>query len=326
MSERRPSRMPGEFELIARYFDRGPTRRAVLGIGDDAALLAPLPGEERVVATDMLVAGRHFLADVDPETLGHKALAVNLSDLAAMGANPEAFTLAIALPEVDPDWLEAFSRGLFALADEADCELVGGDTTRGPLTLSITVIGRVPAGSALRRDSAQPGDDVWVSGELGAAAGVVKLRASGATPGDPMASRLDRPVPRIALGLALRHLARGVIDVSDGLLADLGHIGERSRVALAVNADRIPVDAALSSCLPDEALRLALTGGDDYELAFTAPPENRVAIEALSQRLGLPLTRIGLVEAGTGVRVEDTRGRPVAFGEAGGFDHFREAG
>ncbi|MGD9941689.1 MAG: thiamine-phosphate kinase [Burkholderiaceae bacterium] len=321
----------GEFELIRRFFDRAPPRRALLGIGDDAALLAPVPAASVIaVSTDMLVAGRHFFADADPARLGHKALAVNLSDLAAMGAQPRAFTLALALPAADEAWLAwlaGFRRGLFALADRFGCELVGGDTTRGPLTLCITVFGEVPAQAALRRDAAEPGDEIWVSGALGAAAWAVERRlrsqaAGGSSPPDGAELRLDCPEPRVELGLALRHLARAAIDVSDGLLADLGHLLERSRVGAELSWPAVPQAAELAG-LP-EALRqrLTLAGGDDYELLFTAAPENRVAIEALGRRLGLPLARIGSIAAGSGARVHDARGRPLEI-EHGGFDHFR---
>ncbi|MEZ5653603.1 MAG: thiamine-phosphate kinase [Burkholderiaceae bacterium] len=325
MNRTPPTRALGEFELIGRFFDRGPARRAALGIGDDAALLPASADHERVVTTDMLVAGRHFFDDVEPASLGHKALAVNLSDLAAMGASPEAFTLAVALPGVDETWLAAFARGLFALADAHGCELVGGDTTRGPLCISITAIGRVPTGCALRRDGAQPGDDVWVSGALGAAAAAVLLGDRVASGGAPtpgaLAERLDRPQPRLALGIELRHLASAAIDVSDGLLADLGHVAERSRLAMRIEAGAVPIDGALADWPDAEALRLALTGGDDYELAFTAPVENRHAIGALGSRLSLPLSRIGTVLPGDGVGVVDSHGLPLAP-DRRGFDHF----
>ncbi|MEZ5661650.1 MAG: thiamine-phosphate kinase [Burkholderiaceae bacterium] len=317
----------GEFDIIGRYFDRGPARRVDLGVGDDCALLGASVSDQRAITTDMLVAGRHFFADVDPRSLGHKALAVNLSDLAAMGARPEAFTLAIALPAFEPQWLDAFAAGLFSLADAEGCELIGGDTTRGPLCISITAIGRLPAGSALRRDGDQPGDDVWVSGALGGAAAVVAMRAGQLAGRDAthlpetLALRLDWPQPRLALGTELRHLASAAIDVSDGLLADLGHIADRSRLALQLQAERVPVDPSLSALGAARALDFALAGGDDYELAFAAPAENRLAIEALGARLGLPLSRIGVALAGEGVSVADAHGRPVAV-TARGFDHF----
>lgn len=311
----------GEFDLIRRYFDRGPARTVALGIGDDCALIAPSAGNVLAVSTDMLVAGRHFFDDVDPRSLGHKALAVNLSDLAAMGARPLAFTLALALPEADEGWLEGFSGGLFELADRTGCELVGGDTTRGPLNVCITVFGEVPPGTALRRDLAQFGDDLWVSGELGAAALAVRCRGLGQQPPPPARARLERPEPRLALGQGLRHLARAAIDLSDGLIGDLGHVCERSRVGARVEWSHVPLAGDLASLEPAEQAALALAGGDDYELLFTAAPENRDAIERLGESLGLRLSRIGAVEAGESVRVIDARGRPVRIaGHA--YDHF----
>ncbi|HYF60456.1 MAG TPA: thiamine-phosphate kinase, partial [Burkholderiaceae bacterium] len=232
---------PGEFELIRRFFERpAAAGRARLGIGDDCALLDVPGGESLAVSTDMLVEGRHFFPDVDPEALGHKALAVNLSDLAAMGARPLGFTLALALPAADEAWLEAFSRGLFALADAQGCELVGGDTTRGPLALCVTVHGTVPPALALRRDGARAGDDLWVSGALGAAALAVERRLRGEPVPAGALARLDRPEPRVALGLGLRGLARAAIDLSDGLAGDLGHVLARSSEAAGV-----PLGAAL---------------------------------------------------------------------------------
>ncbi len=316
--------MAGEFELIHRFFDRGPARDARLGVGDDCALLAPLdPHSVLALSTDLLLEGRHFFADADPASLGHKSLAVNLSDLAAMGARPRAFTLAIGLPEVDERWLGAFTEGMFALADRHACELIGGDTTRGPRTVCITVFGEVPEGAALRRDAAQPDDDLWVSGALGAAAFAVRERRAGRAlaPGDDASIRLDRPEPRIALGLALRHVARAAIDLSDGLLGDLGHVVERSRVGAEVDWPAVPVDRCLPALSDDERMQLALSGGDDYELLFSAAPENRTAIAAIGSRLGVPLARIGRIVCGSTIRVRDARGRALPI-EARGFDHF----
>ncbi|MCP5266431.1 MAG: thiamine-phosphate kinase [Burkholderiaceae bacterium] len=314
----------GEFELIRRYFDRGPARRAALGIGDDCAILAPPRGMDSLaVSSDMLLVDRHFFADDPPESIGHKCLAVNLSDLAACGAAPLAFTLALALPTPDEAWLDAFSRGLFQIADRFDCELVGGDTTRGPLAISITVFGSVPGDAALRRDRAQPGDDVWVSGTFGGPAWAVQEIRAGRRSGLPVAllDRLTRPQPRVELGLALRHLASAAIDVSDGLLGDLGHIAERSRVGMTLRADSVPVDAPVAAL--DDPIRLACawSGGDVYELAFCAAVENRAAIDALSARFGIALTRIGSVEAGEGIRVVDARGLTLG-GLPRSHDHF----
>ncbi|GMV00824.1 MAG: thiamine-phosphate kinase [Burkholderiaceae bacterium] len=314
----------GEFGLIARFFDRGPARQAILGVGDDCALLAPAwPHCVTAVSTDMLLAGRHFLVDDDPVTVGHKALAVNLSDLAAMGAQPRAFTLALAVPQVDETWLGGFCTGLFAIADRYGCELVGGDTTRGPITICITVFGEVPPEAALRRDAAQPDDDLWVSGTLGAAALAVGALAEGRprAPGDRARLRLERPEPRVALGLALRHVARAAIDLSDGLVGDLGHILDRSRAGAEVDWSAVPVDPGLDGLPESLRLRLALAGGDDYELLFSAAPENRGAIEAIGRRLDLPLARIGRIVAGAGLRIHDARGRPLAV-DGHGFDHF----
>ncbi|MFZ9627361.1 MAG: thiamine-phosphate kinase [Burkholderiaceae bacterium] len=314
----------GEFELIKRFFER-PARRALLGVGDDCALLAaPAGGRVLAVTTDMLVCGRHFLADAPADTVGHKALAVNLSDLAAMGAAPVGFTLALALPEVDEQWLAGFAAGMFALADETGCELVGGDTTRGPLTLSITAFGEVPPDRALRRDRAVAEDDLWVSGALGGAALAVREALAGRMLpiGHPARARMERPQPRVSLGLALRPLARAAIDVSDGLLADLGHLCERSGLGADISWPSVPVDAALAGCTDAERQRLALSGGDDYELLFTARASQRHAIEALPGRLGVPVTRIGRMSAQAGLRVMDAEGRLLAQGEQG-FDHFR---
>ena len=248
---------PGEFELIRRFFERpAAAGRARLGIGDDCALLDVPGGESLAVSTDMLVEGRHFFPDVDPEALGHKALAVNLSDLAAMGARPLGFTLALALPAADEAWLEAFSRGLFALADAQGCELVGGDTTRGPLALCVTVHGTVPPALALRRDGARAGDDLWVSGALGAAALAVERRLRGEPVPAGALARLDRPEPRVALGLGLRGLARAAIDLSDGLAGDLGHVLARSSAAAgvplgaALERDALPVATICSASPP----------------------------------------------------------------------------
>jgi thiamine-monophosphate kinase len=320
-----------EFELIARYFDR-PTHRARLGVGDDCALLAPRAGHELAVSTDMLVAGRHFLADADPAGLGWKSLAVNLSDLAAMGAEPVAFTLALALPAIDEAWLTAFASGLFECAERFDCELVGGDTTRGPLNICITVFGDVPAGGALRRDGARVDDDVWVSGEVGdAALALARTRsAHGAGTSDlaiadgPRAA-LERPVPRIALGLALVGLATSAIDVSDGLAQDLGHVLAASKVGAMVIVDRLPVSDALAREGDDVRYHCALAGGDDYQLCFTAPPSRRDAVEAAARTSGTRVTRIGAIESGGALRFVDHHGADFRFPDGmslRGFDHF----
>jgi len=280
------------------------------------------------VSSDMLVEGRHFLSTVDPARLGHKALAVNLSDLAACGAKPLAFTLALALPGVDEPWLEGFSRGLFALADEHGCELVGGDTTRGPLNICITVFGEVPAGAALLRSAARVGDDIWVSGTLGDARLALEVfRGTLALPAEVFAAarqRMEQPTPRVALGQALRGTASSAVDVSDGLVGDLGHILASSRVGATLDADAAVsvVSAAASSGLGSDVLRTcALSGGDDYELVFTAAPSARAAVEQAGKESATRVTRIGRIEAEAGLRIVDASGAPVAQ-RFGSFDHF----
>ena len=316
----------GEFDLIARYFTR-PVYRAALGVGDDCALLAPAPGMQLAVSSDMLVEGRHFFADVAPELLGHKALAVNLSDLAACGARPLAFTLALALPRVDEAWLAGFSRGLLALADAHGCELVGGDTTQGPLNICITVFGEVPAGQALLRSGARAGDDLYVSGTLGdARLALEALLGHTALPPEVLAAarlRLEQPTPRVALGLALRNVASSAMDVSDGLLGDLSHIlkasGVGARIDTSITATLMAHAGAAAS--PEQLHQCTLTGGDDYELAFTAPPSQRAAVAAAAQASRTPVTRIGTVEAAPGLLLVDALGQPVEHRYAS-FDHF----
>lgn len=317
--------MASEFELIARHFTR-PTPGAVLGIGDDCALLRPASGCELAVSKDLLVEGRHFLAGTDAMRLGHKCLAVNLSDLAAMGAMPRWVMLGVALPAADEDWVEAFARGFFGLADRHHVELVGGDTTRGPLTVSVTVFGELPAGTALRRDAARQGDDIWVSGTTGEAAlGLAHLQGRTQIAPPLLAhclDRLEQPWPRLEPGLRLRGVAHGAIDVSDGLLADLGHILARSGVGAELELPRIPVAPALRACADAQLARdCLLAGGDDYELVFTAPVAQRAAIEALSFEPALPLTRIGRVVEGAGLRLLDAQGRDVVQARRG-YDHF----
>ena len=323
----------GEFDLIARYFTR-PVRRAALGVGDDCALLAPAPGMQLAVSSDMLVEGRHFFADVSPERLGHKALAVNLSDLAACGAKPLAFTLALSLPRVDEPWLAGFSRGLLALADAHGCELVGGDTTQGPLNICITVFGEVPTGTALLRSGARPGDDLYVSGTLGdARLALEALLGHRPLPAEVLArarKRLERPAPRVALGQALRGVASSAMDLSDGLLGDLSHIlkasGVGARIDTHITSNLIAEKAYLSSGEGHFDLELirqsTLAGGDDYELAFTAPPARRDAVAAASQASGTPVTRIGTVLAEPGLQLVDAQGQAVEHRYAS-FDHFQ---
>lgn len=308
--------MPSEFEIIRKYFER-PAKGAVLGVGDDAALLRVAPGMELALATDVMLEGRHFRPDADPRSLGHKSLAVNLSDMAAMGAAPRWATLGIALPRVDEAWLAAFAAGLFALAERFGVDLVGGDTTRGPLNICITIAGEVPAGQALLRSGARPGDDVWLSGELGGAALALEHPQIAQA-----ARRLEWPEPRVELGLRLRGLANAAIDVSDGFAQDLGHILERSGCGARVHYERLPKEPAFAT-LGDAALerRCVLSGGDDYELLFTAPPAVRGAIEALARELRLALTRVGEIESGApNLAVLDAHGKPLALER--GFDHF----
>ena len=330
----------GEFDLIERYFKR-PARQAVLGVGDDCAILQPAPGTQLAISCDMLVEGRHFLSTVDPRLLGHKALAVNLSDLAACGARPLAFTLALALPRADDAWLAPFSQGLFALADAHGCELVGGDTTQGPLNICITVFGEVPVvegrSQALLRSGAQAGDDLYVSGTLGDARLALDVfRGAVAVPGPVFAAarlRLESPTPRVALGLALRGIATAAIDVSDGLLGDLGHVLKQSGVGATVNTDvAITLVAArayysgagtLFGTEIDQGqwLGWALAGGDDYELLFTAPASAREAVAAAARTSQTPVTRIGHIDSARGLRLVDGQGQPVPNTYTS-FDHF----
>lgn len=314
--------MASEFDLIARYFSPRATHTVLAG-GDDAALIAVAPGMELAVSTDMLVAGRHFFPDADARGVGHKSLAVNLSDLAAMGAAPRWVTLALALPSPDEAWIAAFAAGFLDLAAEHHVDLVGGDTTGGPLNICVQIMGEVPAGQALRRSGARPGDTVWVSGRIGDAVLGLLHRRDGlvldAAQAEDAVHRLERPVPRVALGQALRGVASAAIDVSDGLVADLGHIAARSGVRAVVEARRVPVPARVAG--DRHLLASALTGGDDYELCFTTPPAMRQAVSAISAHLGLPLTAIGRIEPGTGVEVLDAHGRALQLAQRG-FDHF----
>ena len=308
--------MLSEFELIRKYFDR-PARSAVLGVGDDAALLRPSAGMELAVSTDLLLEGRHFRAGADARKLGHKALAVNLSDMAAMGAAPRWVTLALALPAVNEAWLDQFAKGFFALAERFGVELIGGDTTRGPLALCVTILGEVPTGLALVRAGARPGDDIWVSGQLGDAALALVQPGIAAA-----ARRLDEPEPRVELGERLRGLASAAIDVSDGFAQDLGHILERSGVGAVVEYDLLPRSAdVVKTQDANLQARLVLSGGDDYELAFTAPQASRRELEALGVELKLALSRVGGIRTGgAGLQVLDAQGRPMAVQR--GFDHF----
>lgn len=330
----------GEFDLIERYFKR-PARLAALGVGDDCALLQPSAGSQLAISSDMLVEGRHFLSTVDPFKLGHKALAVNLSDLAACGAKPLAFTLALALPRADQAWLEPFSRGLLALADAHHCELIGGDTTQGPLNVCITVFGEVPVvngrSQALLRSGARAGDDIYVSGNVGDARLALEVfRGTLQVPGSVFAqarARMELPTPRVSLGLALRGIANAAIDVSDGLLGDLGHILKQSGVGArieTVNASNLIAcranpdwqDGQYGDKLSDaQWLDLVLAGGDDYELVFTAPTAARATVKAAALACQIAVTRLGQIEAAPGLRLIDASGQLVDR-RYPSFDHF----
>jgi thiamine-monophosphate kinase len=320
--------MPSEFDLIRRHFTR-PAHHTELAVGDDAALLAPRPGMRLAVSTDMLVAGTHFFADTDPEGLGWKTLAVNVSDLAAMGAEPRWAFLALALPRADEAWIAAFARGFFACADAFGVDLAGGDTTRGPLTLSVTIAGEVPAGAAITRGGARAGDELWISGQPGRAAlGLAALRGEAELDAPQRTEFVDallRPQPRVALGLALRGLASAMLDVSDGLLGDLRHILECSAAGAIVETAALPL-AALTASGADTALcrRCLLAGGDDYELLFTAPPRHRSEIESLSARFGLALHRIGHLTAERSVLLLREADGGLAAPPAYGYDHFAQ--
>ncbi len=322
--------MLSEFDLIKTYFQRPRPGRAVLGIGDDCALLAPSPGHQIAISSDMLVEDRHFFAGADPRMLGHKSLAVNLSDLAAMGARPVAFTLALSLPRADPAWLEGFSSGLFALADAHDCELIGGDTTKGPLNICITVFGELRPGHALRRAAARAGDDIWISGTLGdarlALAGYWKELALDPSLHERAALRMHMPSPRVALGMALARvpIAHAALDISDGLVGDLGHILAASQVGATLDADALPAGPVLARQAIALRRRFTAAGGDDYELCFTAPVENREAVLEAGRESGTAVTRVGRIEAEPGLRLVDAEGKPLDLGLKG-WDHFTTA-
>lgn len=319
----------GEFELIDRFFKR-PVRHADLGVGDDCALLSPRPGHQLALSTDMLVEGKHFLSTVDPARLGHKCLAVNLSDLAACGAQPRAFLLSLSMPRADETWLSGFSQGLLGLADAHGCELVGGDTTLGPLNISITVVGDVPHGQALLRSGAQPGDDIYVSGHVGDARLALEVfRGHLSLPEaifDACRARMEQPSPRVALGMTLRGLASAAADISDGLLGDLGHILHQSGVGARLQVD---VCERLMAChdtlgLPVDVVRTCtLSGGDDYELVFTAPPSQREAVSQASRNSQTRVTRIGTVVEDQGIDLRGADGQAI-HARFASFDHFRQ--
>jgi len=319
--------MLSEFDLIKQFFQRERPGRADLGIGDDCALLTPTPGRQLAISSDMLVEDRHFFAGADPFMLGHKSLAVNLSDLAAMGARPVGFTLALSLPAADPVWLDGFSRGLFALADAHGCELVGGDTTKGPLNICITVFGELAPGHALRRDAARVGDDIWISGTLGdarlALAGYWKELTLETQAHAQAAQRMHMPTPRVALGLALasQPVARAALDISDGLVGDLGHILAASRVGATLDVDALPAGPVLAQQSLELRRRFTLGGGDDYELCFTAPVEQREAVLEAGRASSTAVVRVGRIEAEPGLRFVDAQGAPLDL-KLSGWDHF----
>ena len=318
-----------EFDLIKRHFTR-PAANAVLGVGDDCALVDVTNGMDLAVSTDTLVSGTHFFPDVDAENLGHKALAVNLSDMAAMGALPYWAMLALTLPNVDHDWLSAFAKGFFDLAQEYNVSLIGGDTTRGPsLVITVTIMGEVPAGAALRRGGAKAGNDVWVSGNVGDAALAVAHRYGKLVLNEAdyreAVMRLYEPSPRVALGQALRGLATSAIDISDGLLADLTHICRLSGTGATIDLASVPVSSIGARHIgSDEGRTAILAGGDDYELCFTAHPNSRESIEDLTEVLGIPITRIGQIKRGKGVSLLGNDGKPVKI-DGRGYDHFKGA-
>lgn len=321
--------MTPEFNLIAKYFTRT-TPQADLGVGDDAALLRVAEGYQLAISADMLVVGTHFFVDCAPYLIGWKSLAVNISDMAAMGATPKWATLALALPKVDEAWLAEFSRGFFACADAFNVDLIGGDTTRGPLTISVQIMGEVPTGSALRRDGAKAGDEIWVSGNLGDAALALAALQNKVSIIDAdlstLRQSLEQPQARVSLGLALRGIASAAIDISDGLLADLGHILERSNLSAELQFEHVPRSAVVSTYLQDEALAaMVLSGGDDYELCFTAPAGAHDKVLKIGQDLSLKLNCIGQTKSHASakprVAVYDAKQQLIQI-KAAGYDHF----
>lgn len=313
-----------EFSIIDRYFKRNQSQidNVMLGIGDDAALIEAPTGEVLAVSVDTLVTGRHFPEQSDPSDIGFKSLAVNLSDMAAMGAIPRWVTLSLALPEVNENFLQSFSDSFLKLAKQYGVELIGGDTVRGPLTITVQIIGTVPAEQALKRAGASVGDAIFVSGNLGdAAAGLSIVMDEGSRSNDApyLIERLNRPTPRVSLGMALRGLATSAIDISDGLLADLGHILEQSGVGAEIDSSQIPCSDVLRNFTPDTQKRMPfmISGGDDYELCFTVPTSRVDEMKDISKELALPLTQIGVIIKGTELLVDGLNASQH------GFDHFK---
>ena len=321
--------MTPEFNLIKQYFTR-PTPNTTLGVGDDAALINLTKGTELAISADMLVAGTHFFADCDAFQLGWKSLAVNISDMAAMGANPKWATLAIALPDINNNWLAEFSNGFFACAEAFKVDLIGGDTTRGPLTISVQIMGEVPIGQAIKRSGAKVDDEIWVSGKLGNAAIALQHLLGNLTLPESVfatcAKGLHSPQPRVTLGLKLRNMASSAIDISDGLLADLGHILKQSNVGATLNLCSVPHSTFIEFpiYLQDKKfLKMVLAGGDDYELCFTAPAEKHEELLTLSQSINIELSCIGQITANSGLTLLDSYNEVINMKETG-FDHFSE--
>ncbi len=313
----------GEFELINRFFKRESSGNSdiVLGIGDDAALITQKSGFETVISVDTLVEGIHFPHDSAPGLVASRALRVNLSDLAAMAATPTAFTLALTLPNADEFWLQEFSASLAEVAEQFDISLVGGDTTRGPLSTTVSVFGEVASGRALRRSGAQPGDDIWVTGTLGDAASVVS--SGDYTADNPLYDRFWNPTPRVSLLREVRDLIHSGLDISDGLVGDLAHICRLSKVSALVEVDLLPLSPALREAHDLGLCRdFALGGGDDYEICFTAPRQNRASIQAIAQQQGVSTTVVGRTEKGSGVRCVDEYGNEV-IPQSGSYTHFQ---
>jgi thiamine-monophosphate kinase len=316
-----------EFNLIKEYFTR-PSKNADLGVGDDAALVSASPGHQLAISTDMSVAGTHFFNTCPPYFIGWKSLAVNISDMAAMGASPKWATLAISIPNTDKAWLSEFSRGFFSCADAFNVSLIGGDTTRGPLNISVQIMGEVPNGQAVRRDGAKSGDEIWVSGSLGGAALAVhkiqKNTLDAKKPGDQsLLEKLQCPQPRISLGLALRGIAHSAIDLSDGLIADLGHILDSSKLGATIDWSKIPHFDSVPENLSIENIQsFALAGGDDYELCFTAPSNRHSDIINIGKSLGIPLSQVGTIKANEGLIVLDDENNPISI-QGTGYDHFK---
>jgi thiamine-monophosphate kinase len=319
--------MQSEFNLIKQYFTR-PVKDTNLGVGDDAALITLSPEHQLAISTDMSVAGTHFFNDSPPYFIGWKSLAVNISDMAAMGATPKWATLAIALPDVDKDWLSEFSRGFFACANFFDVSLIGGDTTRGPLNISVQIMGEIPNGKSLRRDGAKVGDEIWVSGSLGGAAlAVYKIQQNTFDTNKPsdqcLLEKLQHPQPRVSLGLALRGIANSAIDVSDGLIADLGHILECSNLGATIHWPKLPhFDSSHENLSIESIQSFTLTGGDDYELCFTASSQRHSDIINIGKSLGITLSQVGIIKADDGLNVLDDRNNPISI-KGSGYDHFK---